>query len=138
MKKKLFIGVVIIALAGTAYGLFLWNKPKREARGEQPVAVLTAAELFEAYAADADAANALYLDKVVQITGTCIEMETASNGTIIATFETDDPMSAITCTFTPGEKVSFKPGESGTVLGICAGLQGDLLPAVILSQCSTH
>ncbi|MFN8699646.1 MAG: OB-fold protein [Flavobacteriales bacterium] len=136
MKKKIIIGLVIALVAGGAYGLYLWNKPKRTSASEEATASLPAAALYAAFSADAAAANAKYLDKVIEVSGIVSTVETSSDGIITITLDTDDPMAAVTCTFSPGTSSTAAAGQPITLKGICSGIQGDMMPAVILSQCT--
>jgi hypothetical protein len=136
MKKKIIIGLVLALLAGGAYGLYLWNKPKRTSASEEAVATITAAELYAVFSADVAAANAKYLDKVIEVSGNVSAVETSSDGIITITLDTDDPMAAVTCTFSPGAETTASAGQSTKLKGICSGIQGDMMPAVILSQCT--
>jgi hypothetical protein len=137
MKKKIIIGLLLALVAGGAYGLYLWNKPKRTSASEEATASLTAAALYAAFSADAAAANAKYLDKVVEVSGNVSAVETSTKGIVTLTLDTDDPMAAITCTFSPGASITAAAGQSITLKGICSGIQGDMMPAVILSQCTS-
>ena len=137
MKKKILIGLVLALVAGGAYGLYLWNKPKRTSASEEAVASVTAAELYAAFSTDAAAANTKYLDKVVEVSGNVSAVETSPEGIVTLTMDTDDPMAAVTCTFSPGATTTAAAGQSITLKGICSGIQGDMMPAVILSQCTS-
>jgi hypothetical protein len=135
-KKTLLLVLLLAAVLGIAYGAYLWNKPKRTAEGETAVASLSASELFAAFETDVQAANTNYIDKVVEVTGTVATADRSDSGILILTLETSNPMAAVTCTFTPGNDSRAEAGQTIRVKGICSGLQGDMLPAVVLSQCT--
>lgn len=136
MRKRILIVVLLLTGIASAYVFYLWNKPKREASQEEPIISLTASELFANFQNSEEYANTSLLNQVVEVTGVVSGVDMVGDGVLVVTFETDDPMASVTCTFSPGHAFSKQSGETGTVIGICAGLQGDMLPAVVLSQCS--
>jgi len=136
MKKKILLTLLIAAAVAGAYGIYLWNKPKRTASDEEAAASLTAAELYSSFATDATEANALYLDKVIEVRGTVSDIALNADGIATLTLETDDPMAAVMCTYAPDAANTATIGEQILLHGICSGMQGDLMPSVVLSQCS--
>lgn len=135
-RRTLLILVLLVVIAAGSAAVYLWNKPKRTAASEEAVTHLTASELFNRYTQDLSAANSAYLDKVIAVSGVVAEQNESGQGVITLTLHTDDPMGAVTCTFTPGQRPTVPPGGTIHLKGICTGIQGDLLPTVVLSQCS--
>ena len=97
----------------------IYNKPHRDVSTEQGVQ-LTAQKLYDAFKANEAAANALYLDKAIELTGEVGEVKTNQDGNTVVDFKTNDPLVVINCTFktSPGQ---LKAGETITFKGICTG-----------------
>lgn len=131
MKKKILIIITvgILAALGTAY--YMWNKPKRTAADEKPVASLTADDLFQAYSENETASNAAYLNKVLEVSGNVVNTETDPTGAIVAYLETSDLLGTVSCTFIPGNDPGVNTGDQIKIKGICTGMLTD----VILTQC---
>ena len=72
MNRIILFLLVGLVLAG-GIALYVYNKPHRDVASEKPAHTLTANELFDAYEADETAANEIYLDNTVQVTGTAAE-----------------------------------------------------------------
>ena len=72
--KRIIIALLagLVVAGGIVY--FVYNKPHRDVATEEAEYVLTADELFDEYEADEEAANAKYLDKTVQVSGTISEV----------------------------------------------------------------
>jgi hypothetical protein len=122
MKKWVRIVLVIfviglLAAAGVVY--YVYNKPHRDVSKEQGVK-LTAQGLYDAFRTDEAAANTLYLDKAIELTGEVADVSTNQDGKRVVNFKTSDPLVVINCTFKdhPGE---LNPGQSITFKGICTG-----------------
>jgi len=118
IKIILIIGVVCVITGGiVAYRIY--NKPHRDVSKEQGVQ-LTAQKLYDAFRTNEAAANQLYLDKAIELTGEVGEVKTNQDGKTVVDFKTNDPLVVINCTFKtpPGE---LKAGETITFKGICTG-----------------
>lgn len=131
IMKKILIILSLGLVIALAVGYYQWNKPKRTAADEKPVASLTADDLFMAYAENETASNAAYLNKVVEVSGTIISTETDPTGATVAYLETSDLLGTVSCTFVPDNTLVITTGEQITVKGICTGMLTD----VILTQC---
>lgn len=131
MKKKILIliSVGILAALGTAY--YMWNKPKRTAADEKPAASLSADDLFQAYSENEAAANASYLNKVIEVSGNVVSTETDPAGASVVYLETSDLLGTVSCTFIPGSNPEINTGDQIKIKGICTGMLTD----VILTQC---
>jgi hypothetical protein len=122
MKKWLKI-LLLLVLAGVITGGFIiyriYTKPHRDVTQEKAV-VITADALYNAFKADEAAANKLYLDKAVAVSGEILTTSTNQEGKVVAEFKTADPFVVINCTFkeNPG---ALKAGDNITFKGICTG-----------------
>lgn len=120
-KAKLLLWVALLGLALSAAltVYFVYSREHRDVTAEKGIEV-TAQQLFEAFAADETKANALYLDKAIQITGEVINVSTNQDGNIVVDFKTNDPFFVINCTF-KADPGALKAGDSITFKGICTG-----------------
>lgn len=134
MKTNIVIILVIALLAGGYIGYRMWNKPHREVAEAKADVVLEATGIYQQFSTDEAAANAQYLDKIVQVCGT-VAAVTLENGITTIRLDAGDPFGGVLCEldnmaeharteFTTGERVCFK--------GICNGYLSD----VVLNRCS--
>lgn len=84
IRRLILLGSLIIATT-LAVGLYLFFKPHRNVQQQEAFAVLTSAELTDAFSNDPFAANSLYLSsdgnsKVLVITGPIAKLSTNQNG----------------------------------------------------------
>jgi tRNA_anti-like len=130
MKKTIIIVLAIGLVVGLAVAAYMWNKPKKTADDEKPVAVLTADSLLNQFATDEAAAWAKYKgDKVIQVSGKISDITSDSLTTVL--IETSDLMAVINCTMAKDQVITKKVGDQIEIKGICAGYNMD----VELSQC---
>jgi len=131
MKKSTLV-IVLLAIVSVAvgFGLYSYNKGPRDLSAEKADVSMSANALLTAFQSDETAANGLYLDKVVVVTGTISAIEKAEVSTI--TLETGDLMSAIVCELAhPSDIDGRTEGEEVKIKGQCTGFLSD----VILVKC---
>lgn len=117
--KILLVVVGIGLVAGAGYVIYVYNKPHRDVAKEQGVQ-LSAQNLYDAFRNNEQAANKLYLDKAIQLTGEVADVSTNQDGKTVVNFKTSDPLVMINCTFkdNPG---ALAAGSVITFKGICTG-----------------
>jgi hypothetical protein len=123
-KKTLIIFVTIGAIAGIAAYIYVFHKPHRNLANEKPVAVTDAMKLFNEYNTDETKANAVYLDKAVEVSGVIAESTTNADGTCVVTLR-DGDTGGVSCTLSTEDCAKLKtrkPGDSLVVRGQCTGL----------------
>jgi hypothetical protein len=129
MKKILYV-LLTLALAGGIYGYYLWNKPHKDVQAAKTDVAIAADQLYKAYVADEAAANALYLDKTIAVTGVVRSSEKNADGTAKIVLETGDPDGfGVSCELDPLTKharTDFQAGETVTLKGLCAGFNLDV------------
>ena len=132
---KYGLGAVLAAiLIGGYVGYKMWNKPHREVVNTEADVKLEATDLYTQYTTDETAANAKYLDKIVQVCGTVANLSNENN---VVTIQLDagDPMGGVLCELDPmsdHKRTDFQPGERVCFKGICNGYLSD----VVLTRCS--
>jgi tRNA_anti-like len=122
MKKwtRIILTIVLVGLITGGYFVYrIFTKPHRDVTTEKAVTV-TAQQLFDAFKTDETAANTLYLDKAIQLSGEVLDINTNQEGKTVVNFKTNDPLFVINCTFktNPG---ALKAGDSIIFKGICTG-----------------
>lgn len=131
LKKLLLVGL-ILGLVGVATGTYLWFKPVAKISNMTTEISIPANELFMAFENDEAAANEMYLNKVLEVTGIIKEVKNKKNGLPAVIFETDDLIFGVMCEFESQEgAASIKVGELLTIKGVCTGKLLD----VVLNRC---
>ena len=95
----------------------MWNKPHPEAKHGIPV---TAANLSKEYNADEKKADAAYLDKVLEVSGTISDVGKNQDGDVVVTLDTGDPMAGVLCSVKDKMANPVK-GQQLTIIGFCRG-----------------
>lgn len=126
------IGAVLIG-GGIAY--YLYNKPHRNVAAEEAAFTVTADEIFDAFEADEQAANAKYLDKVVAVSGPLAEVTVNDAGQSVLTITAANAMlGGINATMQDKEAPKVNIGEPVMVKCRCTGYLMD----VILINCTVE
>ncbi|HSC54540.1 MAG TPA: hypothetical protein VLC98_13000 [Phnomibacter sp.] len=121
---KWILGIVVLLLAGMGYAWYLWNKPARDAADEKGIAI-TAAALFEQYAANQQSADSLYLDKTLQVQGEIVKTGTNQQGQFNVELKTNQSNGTIFCTLKKQEALHV--GSTVSLKGICKGYRDQML-----------
>ena len=120
--------VFVLAQAGVLTGIYMYNRQHTDLQGSEPDFIVTAADLLKEFEGDESAANARYLNKVIEVSGTVGTVRTGDGNIPSITLETGNPMSSVICTFSPATKsTDFKQGKEITVRGECSGFLMDVL-----------
>lgn len=133
LRVFLLIILAVVAL-GSLYFLQQWNKPHRDPDKEKGI-VLTTAQLLDKYKQNEHAADSLYLNKTIEVTGTVQEWGVNDSHQPTALFRSDDPMMSVFCTFRDTTIAAKDTSKPITVKGICSGLVSDVkLTECVLKQ----
>jgi hypothetical protein len=130
--KRILIILLAVGLIGAIVGVSMWNKPHQNMETAKADLSVDAAQLFNDYNADEDAANTKYLGKTLAVTGQVREV-TSEEGTVKVNLETGSDFGVL-CELDPLSKharTDFQPGETVTMKGNCAGSNLDIQ----LSRC---
>ncbi|MFT4644466.1 MAG: hypothetical protein ACI8ZX_000869 [Planctomycetota bacterium] len=131
MKKKLIVLVALGILMALVFGYTQYNKPHRNIAEEKADFSISANELFDEFDADEKKANAKYLDKVIEVTGSIIDIENNLEGNSVIMLEAENAMiGGVLCTLNPGEEL--KADSEVTLKCRCTGFLAD----VVLTECS--
>lgn len=128
--KKIGIIIFVLVFLGGAIGYYIFNKkpPKVEDIAAQAI---TADSLYNAFAMDEAKANAAFLSKVFDVSGTVQELSQNQDGQTVVIFGVAaDPLSGVQCTFRDKD-VKIAVGDQAVIKGFCNGYT----MTVILSDC---
>jgi hypothetical protein len=129
MKQKILIGALItVLIAFAAIWFFVFYAPthfKRDVADEKGIQI-TAAALVKAYQENESNANALYLDKPIEIKGEIGETKADQAGNTTLTLKSEDAFASVFCTLKKAD-ASLKAGQIITVKGICTGFLSDVV-----------
>jgi hypothetical protein len=131
--KKIITAMIILALAGGAYGWYQYQKAPPDIRKQEGVEI-AAVNLLKEFQENETAANAKYVDKVLVVTGTVTGVQTDSSGQATVYLQTNDLLSAVTCSFYKDDEgvKNIKTGATARVKGVCTGMLSD----IVLNKCS--
>ena len=130
MIKKIILGalIVIIAIAGGGYYYaFVYMKNRKFDMVNAEATSITSVELVKAFQTDEASSNTVYLDKVLQITGTVTGIGTTQTGEKTITMGSEDPFSGVMATLDSTATISVAEGETITIKGFCKGFLSDVV-----------
>ncbi len=116
---------MVIAFAGVAYGIYMWNKPARNVAEEKGIQI-TASAIFDSFTVNENRANKLFLTKAIQVTGEVTEIKNNQAGETVIYLKSNDPLFGVNCTFkeNPG---TLTKGSTITFKGVCTGFLSDVI-----------
>ena len=133
MLKKIIIGFLVLGLMGGVFAYMQFNKEHRDIVAEEASIKIESTDLFQAYVDDEAAANAIYLDKVVEVTGIITELSTESGAEMIV-LQTSDDFFGVNVYFDDVNSLSgLESGNTIRIKGHCTG--GDEM-GVVMAHCS--
>lgn len=141
MKKYIkYVAAAMIAAGAFGYfGYYYVNKPKESISHKEPDVIISPQKLLEEFTTDEQAANAKYLDKIIEVSGKVASKNINEGNKITILLDTGDPMSSVACELNPKEASKSSAIDEGSIIevkGICTGILTDivLVDCVILSD----
>lgn len=126
-KKKLFFAGGLLCLSAMAWGYFLYTKPRSGVASAHTDKSVTAAVLYQRYAADEHAAALQFDNKVVVVTGTVAAVQNATGSASVLLSATGEPGGGINCSLAAGEKAEDQlVGKQVCIKGRCTGYLMDV------------
>ena len=115
-------------LAGAVYYYtFVFAKNHhRDAQSETAI-IISADSLTAAYQNNEQAANKLYLNKAVEVSGTILAINKDQAGHTNLLIGKADAFSNVSATLKSAEAITKKVGEPATVKGVCTGYLSDVI-----------
>jgi len=118
MIKKIVIVVLVLVAIGVCTGIYMWNKPHKKVEDASGI-VIDAKVLAREYSADEKAADAKYLNKAIEVSGTIMELEKNQDGGVMVILQTDDPAAGVQCAMRE-KGLDLRKGHI-TIKGFCSG-----------------
>lgn len=131
--KNILVICLLFGLVAAAVGYYMYNKPVESLKNAKPAFKVSADALFAAYEQDEAAANARYLDQVLEVQGKITSVNTDTSG-LSLTLQTGSPMFGVICKLEDksAEESNFTIGQSVRMKGQCTGFLMD----VVLIRCT--
>jgi hypothetical protein len=132
IKRTLVTIPVLILLCLAVWAVYEYKKPHTGAGSKTTEVSIDAVALYDDFSKNEVSANAKYLDRIIEVTGTVNDIQNA-NGASIVMLDANQPMGGISCKMFD-KNDSCKKGDRVTLKGKCAGLLSDvnLVDCVIL------
>ncbi|MCY7422773.1 MAG: OB-fold putative lipoprotein [Chitinophagaceae bacterium] len=127
MSKGFKITVLILSLiilVGGTIAYRMWNKPNRDVAKEKGIEI-TAAQLVTEFQQNEAAANAKYLNKPIQVSGTVSNVAANQEGITTVLLSSNDAMTGVFCTLKENNP-NIKTGTPVVIKGICNGMLSDV------------
>jgi hypothetical protein len=128
-NKKLFRWgsslLLVTIITGSVVGYKLYNKPHRDVAKIEAVAV-TGTKLITDYETNEMHADSVYLDKVLEVSGTITEITKNQKGESIIVLE-GSGTGTVRCTMEGSVQHEMKTGDSVIIKGICTGYLTDVI-----------
>lgn len=127
--KKIFylLAVIIIVIGGAYYYTFVYSKTHhRDAQAESSI-IITADSLSSAYQTNEQAANARFLNKAIEVTGTIISIGKDQENHTTILIGQPDAFSNVSITLASAKPIQQKVGDKITLKGICTGNLSDVI-----------
>lgn len=134
MKKFILFGLLAAAVIAGITGYMMWNKPHQNMQTADADLKVDAVTLYSEYETDETAANAKYLGKIVEVSGTVRETTTDETGTVKIMLNSGSEMGGIICELDPlseHKRTTFQSGEQVKLKGKCDGVLMD----VVITRC---
>lgn len=131
--KRIISAVLLLAIVGAIVAYKMYNKPHVDVADTKSDVLLTADKILSEFSLDENAANAKYLEKIIEVSGEIANITTEKEKGII-TLKTNDDFGSVLCHLSEAstkKMQSLKIGESIKLKGICTGFLMD----VILIKC---
>ncbi|HMQ46098.1 MAG TPA: hypothetical protein PKA00_00095 [Saprospiraceae bacterium] len=131
--KNILIIIGVLAVAGGIGAYMLYNKPHQNMEKAKAAFEMSAESLFSEYETDESAADAKYLDQIVQVQGQVKEV-TKENGIVSVSLEAGGLMGGVNCELdelTKHARTDFQEGETVQFKCLCTGMLMD----VVLVRC---
>ena len=82
-RRLIFIALAAMAIIAGAVGYFMSNKPHADLTKESAAFSLSSQDLYHDFASDEAAANAMYLDKLIEVSGNVKEINSTEDGGVV-------------------------------------------------------
>jgi hypothetical protein len=125
MKRALVTLPLLILLCIAVWAVYEYKKPHTDAGNKTTDVQTDAVTLYNDFAKNETSANAKYLDKIIEVTGTVDDIQKA-NGALVVMLSANQMMGGISCKMFDSTNASFKKGDRIIIKGKCSGLLSDV------------
>ena len=126
-----------MVIGGGYYGYKEFNREHKDTSSLTINEKTDAVSLVSSFETDESAANAKYLNKVIQVTGKIQSAEKDNEGIITVYLESESMMATVSCQLEK-DKIykaeTFTKGNTISITGLCSGFLTD----VVLMRCVTN
>ena len=133
--KRVLIIFAIACVISLGVGTYMYFLPVKSLKKAKPVASLTASELLAAFEDNEDASNTLYLDNVLEVSGTIASIDNEPDQPVQIVLDAGSLLGGVSCVMEPGTTPEGGAegciGKNATIKGSCTGY----LMEVILDRC---
>ncbi|MEO8147062.1 MAG: hypothetical protein ABI723_05455 [Bacteroidia bacterium] len=130
IKLKIILAFLVICSLGALYGYYMYNKPVGSVSEINPDYKLDAKTLQALYEGNEKLSDQKYLGKVIEVSGNILSVETDAKGNINVLLETDNPVSAVSCSIdskSGNEAAQLMQGQKVILKGYCSGYLSDVV-----------
>ncbi|MGI8951535.1 MAG: OB-fold protein [Chitinophagaceae bacterium] len=127
-RKKYFVIAGILLLCFAGWGLYLFNKPHTSVQNIKASETIAATDLYKQYAANENAANQEFLDKVIEVKGKVSDAQ-KTDSSFSVLLNAGAATGGVNCnlSFNDNKKIPLpKQGDFVTIKGECAGFLMDV------------
>jgi hypothetical protein len=125
MKRALVTLPLLILLCIAVWAVYEYKKPHTGAGNKTTDVQIDAVALYNDFAKNETNANAKYLDKIIEVTGTVDAIQN-SNGALVVMLNSNQMMGEISCKMFDNADSVYKKGEKIIIKGKCAGFLSDV------------
>ncbi len=133
LKKSYWIGIPLLIAGLGWYGFQQWNKALESLVNTPPSQVLAAQQLLNDFQKNAEQSNQLYLNQVIQISGTCIRSESQGDS-VHFVYLGGQGNGDVLCQLESKQDLLPQKGDAIQCKGICTGYD-DLTGGVSMNRC---
>ena len=108
-----------MAVMGGYAGYYLWNKPHKKVENMEAINITTET-LSREYNENEKVADAMYLNKAIEISGTVNQIDKNLDGGTMIIFESTDSLSSIQCSMRE-KSIAVSKGQKVVIRGLCSG-----------------
>jgi hypothetical protein len=127
-KKALLIIFLTVAVIGGGAVYYMLHKPHATVDDKKGIPI-TSETLSAAFISDEKAANTIYLNQILDVTGVVDELNQNQDKKQVVLLHSDDALSGVQCTMK--NTANIKVGDKVTIKGFCNGYT----TVVLLSDC---
>ncbi|MDF1550559.1 MAG: hypothetical protein P1P88_22245 [Bacteroidales bacterium] len=134
MKKKIAaFGLIFLTIIGIFIYYLGFYAERPDIYSEQTEQKISATELFNKFEQDENQANATYIDKIIEVSGTIAEIQKNQDNNLIIILRENDEMFGVICTMKEHklDTNNTNTRDKISIKGICKGYLSD----VILNDC---